>query len=122
MQLIKGINVVSISVTNLEIARQFYGNVLGLGMPVYDVPEAGWVEFQSGTPYGNLAVTLADVEWMPNTGTTVVFNTDDCLTAYAELQARGVRCDEPVVFPGYVTYCSFYDPFGNRLQLCSPSA
>ena len=34
---------------------------------------------------------------------------------------RGVRCDDPVVFPGYVTFCSFYDPFGNRLQMCSPA-
>jgi len=28
-----------------------------------------------------------------------------------------VRCDEVVEVPGVVTYCSFYDPFGNRLQM-----
>ena len=35
--------------------------------------------------------------------------------------AEGVICDEPQVFPGYVTFASFYDPFGNRLQMCSPA-
>ena len=43
------------------------------------------------------------------------------LTACEAPRARGVRCDDPVVFPGYVTYCSFYDPFGNRLQMCGPA-
>jgi hypothetical protein len=23
--------------------------------------------------------------------------------------------------PVYVIFCSFYDPFGNRLQMCSPA-
>jgi predicted enzyme related to lactoylglutathione lyase len=119
MGLFKGINVVSIAVPDLDAARAFYGEVLGLGAPLYDLPEAGWIEFQTGAPAGNLAVTTAELGWQPSTGTTVVLNTDDCHAACAALRARGVRCDDPVVFPGYVTYCSFYDPFGNRLQICS---
>ncbi len=119
MQLFKGINVVSISVTDLDIGRDFYGKVLGLGTPLFDLPEAGWIEFSSGLPSGNIALTTAAEGWEPTTGTTVVLNTDDCHSACAELRARGVRCDDPVVFPGYITYCSFYDPFGNRLQMCS---
>jgi hypothetical protein len=43
----------------------------------------------------------------------VVLNVDDCHKACAELRQRGVRCDDPATFPGYVTFCSFYDPFGN---------
>ncbi len=121
MQLFKGINVVSIAVPDLDAARTFYGEVLGLGAPLYDLPEAGWIEFQTGAPAGNLAVTKAEPGWQPSTGTTIVLNTDDCYAACAELRARGVRCDDPVVFPGYVIYCSFYDPFGNRLQFCSPA-
>ena len=120
MALFKGINVVSISVTDLNIAREFYRDVLALGAPVYDLPEAGWIEFRSGAPYGNIAVTRAEAGWQPSASTTVVFNTDDCHATCAELRARGVCCDDPVVFPGYVTFCNFYDPFGNRLQMCSP--
>jgi predicted enzyme related to lactoylglutathione lyase len=121
MQLLKGINVVSISVTDLDVARDFYGNVLGLGQPEYDLPQAGWIEFKSGAPYGNISVTTAEPGWMPSTGTTIVFNTDDCHASCAELRARSVRCDDPVIFPGFVVYCNFYDPFGNRLQMCSPA-
>ena len=121
VNLFKGINVVSISVTDLERACEFYRDVLGLGEPIYDLPDAGWVEFRSGSPSGNIAVTTAEPHWQPNTGTTVVLNVADCHTACAELQRRGVHCEDPVVFPGYVTFCSFYDPFGNRLQMCSPA-
>jgi predicted enzyme related to lactoylglutathione lyase len=107
-------------VPDLDRAREFYGTVLGLGAPVFDLPEAGWIEFATGSAAGNLAVTTAGAGWSPSTGTTIVLNTPDCAATCAELRARGVRCDDPVVFPGYVTYCSFYDPFGNRLQMCSP--
>ena len=120
MELFQGINVVSISVPDLDRARDFYRDTLGLGDPVYDLPEAGWIEFESGQPYGHIALTTAEAGWQPGAGVTIVLNTPDCYAACAELRDRGVRCDDPVVFPGYVTYCSFYDPFGNRLQMCSP--
>ncbi|HMO59362.1 MAG TPA: VOC family protein [Roseiflexaceae bacterium] len=121
MSLFQGINVVSISVPDLDIAREFYGTALGFGTPLYDLPEAGWIEFATGSSAGNLAVTTAAPDWVPNTGTTIVLNTNDCFAACAELRSRGIRCDDPIVFPGYVTFCSFYDPFGNRLQMCSPA-
>jgi predicted enzyme related to lactoylglutathione lyase len=117
----KGINVVSISVPDLDEARLFYREVLGLGAPVYDLPEAGWIEFSTGAENGNLSVTLAGPGWAPSFGTTVVLNVADCHAAAAELRRRGVACDEPQVFPGFVTFASFYDPFGNRLQMCSPA-
>lgn len=117
----KGINVVSISVGDLDTARRFYGETLGLGTPVYDLPDAGWIEFSTGAQHGNLSITLAEPSWQPSTGTTVVLNVADCHAACAELRKRGVRCDEPQVFPGFVTFASFYDPFGNRLQMCSPA-
>jgi predicted enzyme related to lactoylglutathione lyase len=119
MQLVKGINVVSISVTDLDQAREFYGTVLGLGTPAYDLPDMGWVEFKSGSDYGNIAMTLTEPGWQPSTGTTVVLKTDDCYETRRELLSRDVLCDEPVVVAGYVVFCNFYDPFGNRLQLCS---
>ncbi len=121
MEPFKGINVVSISVTDLDVAREFYRDVLALGAPAYDLPEANWIEFSSGAPYGNIAVTRAEGDWQPSHSTTIVLNTDDCHATCAELRSRGVRCDDPVVFPGYVTFCNFYDPFGNRLQMCSPA-
>ena len=64
-------------------------------------------------------MTTAEEGWQPSHGTTVVLTTDDAHKTCAELRARGVRCDDPVGIPGVVTYCSFYDPFGNRLQMAS---
>jgi predicted enzyme related to lactoylglutathione lyase len=121
MTLFKGINVVSISVTDLDKAREFYRDVLGLGEPLYDLPDMGWVEFSSGAANGNLSVTLAPEGWQPNNGTTIVLNTDDCTRTCEALRQKGVTCDDPVDVPGFVMYCSFYDPFGNRLQACSAS-
>ena len=120
-QIFDGINAVSICVPDLDAAREFYRDVLELGEPLYDLPDAGWVEFRAGSPSGNIAVTKAPPDWRASTGTTIVLNVKDCHVAREELQQRGVRCEEPVVFPGYVTFCSFYDPFGNRLQMCSPA-
>jgi predicted enzyme related to lactoylglutathione lyase len=121
MTLFQGINVVSISVTDLDKGRAFYRDVLGLGEPVYDLPEMGWVEFNSGAANGNLSLTLAPEGWEPSTGTTIVLNTDDCHKTCEMLREKGVRCDDPVDVPGFVMYCDFYDPFGNRLQACSAS-
>jgi len=121
MGIFEGINVASLSVTDLDEAREFYRDVLDLGDPIYDLPEAGWVEFDTGGTGGNLAVTTADQEGAPSTATTIVLDVADCHAARAELRRRGVPCDDPVVFPGFVTFCNFYDPFGNRLQMCSPA-
>jgi predicted enzyme related to lactoylglutathione lyase len=120
-KLFDGINVVSISVTDLDQARSFYRDTLGLGQPVYDLPEAGWIEFSTGGRGGNLSVTTAEPGWKPSTGTTLVLDVEDCHAAVEQLRSRGVHCDDPQVFPVYVTFASFYDPFGNRLQMCSPA-
>jgi predicted enzyme related to lactoylglutathione lyase len=121
MTLFKGINVVSISVPDLDRARVFYGETLGLGVPVYDLPEAGWIEFSTGGAGGNLSVTRAGPDWKPCFGTTIVFEVEDCRAAVEALRRRGVPCEEPVLFPGFVVFASFTDPFGNRLQMCSPA-
>lgn len=119
MKLFHGINVVSISVPDLDAAREFYGTVLGFGEPVHDMPEIGWVEFNAGSPHGNVAVTTNEAGQDSGTATTLVLNTENCYRSCDELRARGVRCDDPVLVPGVIVYCSFYDPFGNRLQMCS---
>jgi len=119
MSLLKGINVVSISVTDLDKARDFYRNVLELGDPVIDLPDVGWIEFKFGANSGHISLTTAEQGWKPNNGITIVMDTQDCYATAKTLRDRGVKCDEPVVIPNMVTYVSFYDPFGNRLQACT---
>jgi predicted enzyme related to lactoylglutathione lyase len=115
----KGINVVSLTVPDLEAGRQFYGEVLGLGRPTYDFPEQGWIEFSTGAPGAGMAIIPSEEVFVPSRDTTIVLNVDDCATAVADLRQRGVRCDDPIAVPGMVTYANLYDPFGNRLQICS---
>lgn len=119
MSLLQGINVVSISVPDLAKGREFYQNVLGFGEPVYNYPEAGWIEFNPGAQSGHIALTNAEDGWQPSSSITIVLNTEDCAAACKALREKGVRCDDPVGIPGMVTYFNFYDPFGNRLQGCS---
>ena len=114
-----GINVVSIEVPDLAAARTFYADILGLGDPVHDLPDAGWIEFSTGGTSGNLSLTQAGPDFAPAMTTTVVLDVLHCEAAVAALRQRGVRCDDPVTFSGFVTFASFYDPFGNRLQMCS---
>lgn len=116
----KGINVVSITVPDLDLARDFYRDTLGLGEPLFDVPQMAWVEFATGGTSGNLAITLPEVgEFVPSHHTTLVLNVDDCAEAISALRARGVECGDPVPVPGMVTYAHVFDPFGNRLQIVS---
>ena len=89
MALFRGINVVSLSVPDLDAARVFYRDVLGLGEPLFDLPEIGWVEFSTGAAHGNVAVTLAAPGWQPSHTTTLVLNTADCHATRADLFARG---------------------------------
>ncbi len=114
----KGINVVSITVSDLAKAKAFYSDVLGLGAPAFDIPQANWIEWKTGND-ADISITQADGTFTPNHNTIIVFNVDDCHAAVAELRRRGIRCDDPVGIPGMVTYASFYDPDGNRLQMAS---
>ena len=118
--MLRGINVVSIPVPDLDSARTFYAETLGLGTPVHDLPEAGWIEFASGGQSGNVSVTTEGWEG-PRGGATIVFDVEDIAAAVEWLRGRGVRCDDPQTFPGYVTFASFFDPSATGCKMCSPA-
>jgi len=100
----KGINVVSVCVPDLDEARLFYGTTLGLGRPIYDLPEAGWIEFSTGGA-GNISITRAEPGWKPDFATTIVLNVDDCHAAAAELKRRGRPVRGSAGFPRFRHVC-----------------
>lgn len=115
MSMFKNVNVVYCYVKDWEGGKKFYRDILE--WPVaYSSDEAGWEE------YGIEGAThLAINKWdrddpMPLAAATVVLSVDDPYKTTELLRARGVKCDDVIHIPDVVTYGTFYDPEGNRIQ------
>jgi catechol 2,3-dioxygenase-like lactoylglutathione lyase family enzyme len=117
---VTGVDFVNVPTTDLDRARRFYGEVLGLEpSSVYqrgDAPAMG-AEFETGT------VTLALIdsaaigrEFQPNT-LPIAFRVDDVAAARAALEARGVGFAADTLDTGVCHMAFFQDPDGNALML-----
>ncbi len=113
---------ISYDVLDWQRAKKFYSETLGLPVAAFISDEVGWMEFgeKEGT---HLAIGL----WRgpgpvpPREGGGIaIFEVDDAYKAIEELRKRGVRCEDVVAIPNMVTYATFYDPEGNRLQVAGP--
>jgi len=105
------------TVKNLEQAKKFYGEVLGL-KKTFEM--RGWAEFSHAE--GAAAIGLAENPTANGSsskgGATVVLGVPDLNRVQKELTARGVKFEDKVEeIPGVVRIATFHDPFGNRLQL-----
>ena len=101
------------SVSDLEKAKHFYGEVLGM-TKAYEMP--GWVEFVGDEGAGSIGLN-ADPANKKGSG-VVVLKVADLDKARKELAARGVQFEGEVEeVPGVVRLGTFRDPAGNRLQL-----
>lgn len=116
MSTFQNISVVSYYVSDWERAKEFYTKVLEWPVAWAD-DGIGWVE------YGEEHAThVAINRWdrddpIPTAGGGIaVLGVESVKATYAELQAKGVKCDEPVSIPNVVNYGTFYDPDGNRIQ------
>jgi predicted enzyme related to lactoylglutathione lyase len=120
MSLFKNVNVVSVAVRDWEQAKKFYGEVLG--WPVaFASDEYGWIEYgREGEAH--VSISRWDrPEPLPGVqgSTTLVLTVDNAEEAARELRAKGIRCDDVETIPGTVSWGSFYDPEGNRIQFAS---
>jgi len=101
-------------VKDLEQAKKFYGDVLGLHK-IFEMQ--GWAEFSHAE--GQAAIALSQ---SPNGtgegGATVVLAVENLDATRRNLSKRGVNFEGDVMeIPGVVRIATFRDPFGNRLQL-----
>ena len=121
MSPLKGLSVVSVPVTNWAKAKAFYHDTLGLPI-LYDVgEEVGWCEFgEEGKT--TFAISLWRDGSPPRGGAIPVFAVDDCAKAVEELRGRGVKCEDPVTYPGMVIYADVHDPEGNLFQIAQSLA
>jgi predicted enzyme related to lactoylglutathione lyase len=117
---VRGIDFVGIAVSDIEAAKAFYGDMLGL--PCLDGFSENWVEFDAG----NLTLALikgeADaiarrVEAGPFAAIGIAIGVKDVAKAVEELRQKGIRIvTEASEFPPCFT-AMVQDPSGNWVWL-----
>jgi catechol 2,3-dioxygenase-like lactoylglutathione lyase family enzyme len=118
--LVTGVDFVCVPTTDLDAARAFYGDVLGMACSSVwqrgDTPALG-AEYENGT------VTLAlidtnqvGIEFSPN-AVPIALRVDDVAAAKQELESRGVEFRGDIIDSGVCHQAFFADPDGNALGL-----
>ena len=108
---IKNIAFVGIPVTDMERARAFYEDVLGL-QPDPEMTGEHWTEYSIGD--GTLAIACVGEQWKPsNEGTSAALEVENLEEAIAEFEQRKIaydKVDSPVCRMAMIE-----DPDGNKL-------
>jgi predicted enzyme related to lactoylglutathione lyase len=112
---VNGVDYVRVPVDDIEKAKHFYGELLGL--PPGPTRHEDWVEYQAGN------VTLAvmtpqthDYEFSPLPPATIALGVPDVAEAKAQLEALGVAVTE-AWDSGVCNGAGVTDPAGNRILL-----
>jgi predicted enzyme related to lactoylglutathione lyase len=113
---VTGVDFVALPTRDLDVAVDFYGNVLGLERSVY-IPDRNFAEFETG----NLTLSLANFEKMgmehrisPN---AIALHVDDIEDARGRLEQAGVTFAGDTFDTGVCHMAFFTDPDGNALML-----
>lgn len=111
----RGNLVISVGVSDLENAIEWYGEVLGLEL-VYKLEQHGWCEMATATK--GVTIGLGQSEDLKPGSTTPTFGVVDIGAARNHLESHGVRFDgDTYEIEGMVKLCMFYDPDGNSYML-----
>ena len=104
----------SVPVTDMERARRFYGETLGLPSPS---PDAAWPEFETG----NVSLYLVDPTRIGGTFaphvSAIALRVPDVAEARAALEAKGVEFHGETFDTGVCHMATFRDPDRNPLVL-----
>jgi len=108
---------ISVPVTDMERAKRFYGETLGL--PEIEHPEQGFPEYQLGE---NISLYLLQMEKVGSAFTAphtahIALRVPDVAEARAELESRDVSFDRDIFDSGVCHMAFFKDPDGNQLML-----
>ncbi len=102
-------------VSDLEKAKAFYGDVLGMKKKV-EMP--GWVEFSDSADGVSVGLNLVPDFQPADGGATAVYRVADLEKERDRLSAKGAKFEGAIRdIPGVVRIATFRDPFGNRLQI-----
>ena len=113
---VERVDYIRVPVTDIEKAKHFYGELLGLPRNPH-LDHEDWVEYEAGN------VTLAvmtphthDYEFAPLPPGTIALRVPDVAAAKGKLQAAGVQVNE-MWDSGVCHGAGFSDPDGNRILL-----
>jgi catechol 2,3-dioxygenase-like lactoylglutathione lyase family enzyme len=115
---VTGMQHVALEVRNLDAAKEFYVDVMGLR--VLDRPEFGFPGMWLGLPDGR-AVHLIEGHKPPHPGHHFALEIDDMDAAVAALRSHGVEVADPFeTAPGAGLQAFINDPSGNVIELNQP--
>src|SRR5215831_3302555 len=100
-------------VADMEAAKRFYGEVLGL-QKTFEMP--GWTMFSDSETGPSIGLS-AEPKDSNETGAVVVLRVDDIETSVIQLSKAGIHFEGQEEIPGIVKLANFRDPSGNRLQI-----
>nr|WP_294782201.1 VOC family protein [uncultured Flavobacterium sp.] len=111
MDIIKDYDNFFLPVENLETAKEFYKDKLGLGIK-FDFADKGMTAFKVGENEPAIIVST-----MQNAKPAIWFTVESVQDAYAELKQKGVTfLSEPFEIMTGLSV-EFTDPFGNKLGI-----
>jgi predicted enzyme related to lactoylglutathione lyase len=113
---VERVDYIRVPVTDIEEAKRFYGDVLGLPRNT-KLTHADWIEYE--TPNVTLAVMTPhthEYEFAPLPPSTIALRVPDVAEAKAKLEAAGVEVNE-MWDSGVCKGASLSDPAGNRILL-----
>jgi catechol 2,3-dioxygenase-like lactoylglutathione lyase family enzyme len=107
--------VISIGVSDLDRAIEWYKDALGLEL-VYKLDQYGWCEMSTATKH--VTIGLGQNEDLKTGGATPTFGVLDIDAARKHLESKDVRFDgDTYEIEGMVRLATFYDPDGNSFML-----
>jgi catechol 2,3-dioxygenase-like lactoylglutathione lyase family enzyme len=106
---------ISVPVTDLERAEQFYGETLGLPK----ISTRGFPEYQLGENISLYLMRMEDVggEWSGPHSAHVALRVPDVAETRRDLEARGVQFEGDILDTSVCQMAFFKDPDGNQLML-----
>ena len=114
---VERVDYVRVPVDDIEQAKRFYGEVLGLPRNEH-LNHEDWVEYEAGNV--TLAVMMPhthEYEFTPLPPGTIALRVPDVAEARAKLEAKGVQFMGETLDTGVCHMAFFRDPDGNELTL-----
>jgi predicted enzyme related to lactoylglutathione lyase len=110
------VDYIRVPVDDIEAAKQFYGEILGLPRNEH-LDHDDWIEYEaSNLTLAVMTPETHDYEFAALPSSTIALGVADVATAKAELEAKGVEVGE-MWDSGVCNGAGVNDPAGNRILL-----